>query len=143
MRTRVHSLAPLRGLRIWRCRELWCGCRLSSGPTRLWLWLIGSMTPFTPRRALCGTDKDPEAWTLSKASQVTRAPGGADQDQLCTTPAPGCWAPRLALGGRPERIQPLCPVAPPPAHSPGAVCFLNGVNQTSGAASAAQQKPSQ
>ena len=24
MRTRVRSLASLRGLRIWRCRELWC-----------------------------------------------------------------------------------------------------------------------
>ena len=35
----VWSLASLSGLRIWRCRELWCSHRHSSDPAFLWLWL--------------------------------------------------------------------------------------------------------
>ena len=38
MRTWVRSLALLSGLRIQRCRELWCKCRHSSDLVLLWLW---------------------------------------------------------------------------------------------------------
>ena len=34
---RVQSLASLSGLRILRCRELWCN--VGSNPSLLWLWL--------------------------------------------------------------------------------------------------------
>ena len=36
MRLQVRSLALLSGLRIWRCRELWC--RLDLVLLLLWLW---------------------------------------------------------------------------------------------------------
>ena len=41
--TRIHEdevrfLALLSGLRIWRCLELWCGCRCGLDPKLLWLW---------------------------------------------------------------------------------------------------------
>ena len=35
---RVRSLALLSGLRIPRCRELWCRSQMSSDPALLWLW---------------------------------------------------------------------------------------------------------
>ena len=39
IRLRVQSLASLRGLRIWRCRELWyIGHRCGFDPSLLWLW---------------------------------------------------------------------------------------------------------
>ena len=31
MRTQVRSLASLSGLRIWHCRELWCGSQMLLG----------------------------------------------------------------------------------------------------------------
>ena len=31
MRTWIRSLASLSGLRIWRCRELWCGSQTRLG----------------------------------------------------------------------------------------------------------------
>ena len=38
MRLWVQSLALLSGLKIWRCRELWWGCRCGSDLALLWLW---------------------------------------------------------------------------------------------------------
>ena len=38
MKMQVRSLASLRGLRIWHCRELWCSGRCSSDLAFLWLW---------------------------------------------------------------------------------------------------------
>ena len=34
----VQSLAPLSGLRIWHCCELWCSSRHGSDLALLWLW---------------------------------------------------------------------------------------------------------
>ena len=48
MRIPVQSLAPLSGLKIWRCLELWC----SLDPTLLWLW--HRMEATTPIRPLPG-----------------------------------------------------------------------------------------
>ena len=38
MRSQVHSLALLSGLRIWHCRELWCRSQKWLGSMLLWLW---------------------------------------------------------------------------------------------------------
>ena len=38
MRFQVRYLVSLSGLRIWHCRELWCGRRLGSDLALLWLW---------------------------------------------------------------------------------------------------------
>jgi len=38
MRLQVRSLALLSGLRIRRCRELWCRSQTRSDPVLLWLW---------------------------------------------------------------------------------------------------------
>ena len=57
MRTRVRSLASLRGLRIRRCQELWCGARHSLDPA--WLWLRCRLAAAAPIRPL--------AWKLPQA----------------------------------------------------------------------------
>jgi len=38
MRLQVQPLALLSGLRIWRCRELWCRCCLDLSLLWLWRW---------------------------------------------------------------------------------------------------------
>lgn len=97
------------------------------------------MVSFSLHTSPPGTDEDPETRVSSKVAQVTRAPTPAPHPALgSSSPGPalpqGCWDPRSACLRPPAgrgRIQPLCPAAPA---GPGAVCFLNGVNQTSGAA---------
>ena len=97
------------------------------------------MVSFSLHTSPPGTDEDPETRVSSKVAQVTRAPTPAPHPALGSgSPGPalpqGCWDPRSACLRPPAgrgRIQPLCPAAPA---GPGAVCFLNGVNQTSGAA---------
>ena len=44
MKLRVRSLALFGGLRIWRCRELWCRSQtqLGSDPALPWLWLVAT-----------------------------------------------------------------------------------------------------
>ena len=61
MRLRVRSLALLSGLRIRRCRELWCGSR-GSDPALLWLWCRPEAT--APMRPL--------AWEPPYAAGATR-----------------------------------------------------------------------
>lgn len=93
----------------------------------------------TPR----GTGKDAEAWALSKVALATRTSNSSPHPSSPGPALPGVnGVPGQSASAHPrggESIQSLCPAAPPlPARGPGAVCFLNGVNQTSGTAPAAQ-----
>lgn len=66
-------------------------------------------------------------------AHVTKASlGGAAQAQPCSGSPWGLspWASPPLATGLEEIIQPLCPQRLP-AHGSGAVCFLNGDNQTS------------
>ena len=63
--TSVHedvgsALALFSGLRIWRCRELWCRSQTRLGPALLWLWCRPAAT------ALIGS----LAWELPYATDV-------------------------------------------------------------------------
>ena len=60
MRKQVLSLALFIGLRIWRCCELWCGCRRGSDPALLWLWCRQAAAALIP----------PLAWVLPWAQQM-------------------------------------------------------------------------
>ena len=57
MRWRVQSLPLLRGLRIWRCRELWCRLQtwLGSCIAVAVAWAAGSTSDWTPglRTSIC------------------------------------------------------------------------------------------
>uniref|UniRef100_A0A8D1BHD7 Cytosolic iron-sulfur assembly component 3 n=1 Tax=Sus scrofa TaxID=9823 RepID=A0A8D1BHD7_PIG len=68
MRLWVRSLPLLSGLRIWRCRELWLGCRRGSDPALLWLW----------RRPVATAPIQPLAWEPPYAA-------GAAQEIATTT----------------------------------------------------------
>ena len=52
MRLQVESLALLSELRIWRCRELWCGLQTRLGSCVVWLW----------RRPVAAAPIGPLAW---------------------------------------------------------------------------------
>ena len=49
MRMQVRSLAALRGLRIWHCREQQYSHRHDSDPALLWLWCsLAAVAPIRP-----------------------------------------------------------------------------------------------
>ena len=54
MRLRVRSLALLLGLRIWRCRELWCGSQT---------WLRSCVAVAVAQASSCGSDSTPSLGT--------------------------------------------------------------------------------
>ena len=76
MRLRVRSLPLLSGLRIWRCRELWCGgqTRLGSNVAVALAWAGGYSSDSTPNLGTsicCGSG--PRKGKTDKNKQINKS----------------------------------------------------------------------
>ena len=69
MRLQVRCLAPLSGLRIWHCCELWCR-------VQMWLWLWCRLAAVALMRPLAWEPPYTVAAALKKQKQQQKKPSG-------------------------------------------------------------------